>query len=501
MKVIDPAGEYPFGEPDPTDNVVPLRPRTEEVAFEHMTDTGNARRMVALFGDQIRYCPARRSWYVWDGRIWARDTTLEIHRIAKATVRRMQAEATRIKDDDERKRRLMHCIASESTGRLRAMVENAQSETTIEPTDLDANPMLLCVENGTLDLRTGRLRAHSPADFITLMAPVEYHPRATDPRWEDVLDRFVRPDDGKEEFLRRAAFASITGKTSDKVFINLYDDNDGNTGKTTFTESLMMMLGPYATVVNAETFLSSRGAAGIRADLAACDGKRMVVSGEIPAGRQLDVAQMKRLTQGGGTLSFERKYENPWTGPITFTIWLDGNSVAKAPAEDSPLFNRWRLTPFKHKIEGRPDPTWLDRVRDSPEYRSAVLAWVMKGRRAWLKGGIGSTPMVDAATAEIQESMDPLGEFWEQWCVFGPGLCVTNADLRIALDDWHQSAGKTHTINDTAWRALLTAKGARPWAAPRRLGGKPQRGWDGVALSAPAPARDGKAPRMRVKRS
>jgi len=485
------------GVPFPDDNVVPLHPKDQDrpsseerpdaVVLEHSTDTGNARRMVALYHDKIRYCPPQKCWYVWDGRIWARDESLEIRRIAKATVLTMHKEALLIKDDERRKTRIGHCLSSEGTSRLRAMVENAQSELVIEPQALNADPMLLCVENGTLDLRTGKRRAHRSSDFITLMAPVVFDREARDPRWEEVLDRFVRPDDGKEAFLQRAAYASITGTTSDKAFINLFDDNDGDTGKTTFTESLMMALGPYATVVNADAFLlKPNGSAGIRSDIASLAGKRMAVSSEIPAGRKLDVALMKKLTQGGGTMQYERKYENPWVGSITFTIWLDGNTVAKAPAEDHPLFNRWRLTPFKHKIADRPDPKWLDRVRESAEYRAAVLAWVMRARQDWLRSGIGTTKSVEAAVAQVKETMDPLTGFWEECCRFGPGLWASNDELRNAYAEWVAQTGKSHEINDQDFRALLKGRGATS-AGPKRVGGTLKRGWDGVAAS-PRPA-------------
>lgn len=88
---------------------------------------------------------------------------------------------------------------------------------------------------------------------------------------------------------------------------------------------------------------------------------------------------MKKLAAGSGEFQFERKYENPWSGPITFTIWLDGNSVPRANAEDGPLFSRWRVTPFRHQIIVV-DPKWMDERVSKPEYRAAVLAWAVQGR-------------------------------------------------------------------------------------------------------------------------
>jgi len=38
-----------------------------------LNDTGNADRLIAFRGTELRYCPALRKWLVWDGRRWAVD--------------------------------------------------------------------------------------------------------------------------------------------------------------------------------------------------------------------------------------------------------------------------------------------------------------------------------------------------------------------------------------------------------------------------------------------
>ena len=150
---------------------------------------------------------------------------------------------------------------------------------------------------------------------------------------------------------------------------------------------------------------------------------------------------MKKLAAGSGEFQFERKYENPWTGPITFTIWLDGNSVPRANAEDGPLFSRWRVTPFRHQIMVV-DPKWMDERVSKPEYRAAVLAWAVQGREAWLQDGIGTEPFIEKAVAEVQAGMDPLHDFWEQCVKFGEHTrkdryFATTLELRQKLDEWH----------------------------------------------------------------
>lgn len=458
---------------------------TLDAVYQNRTDTGNARRMVSLHRDVIRYSPVLKCWFVWDGKIWARDTTLAVMAIAKATVVQMHREALELTDDEARKTRVGWCLASESTAKLKAMAENAQSDVVVRPEQLNSDPFLLTVQNGTLDLKTGELRPHSPLDLITFMAPVTWTPEAKDARWEQALDLFVRPDEGKEEFLRRAAFASLTGDTTDKAFVNLYDASDGNTGKTTVIESLLSVLGPYGVVVGAEAFLQrAHGmSAGIRSDLASCAGKRMVVSSEIPVNRKLDSALMKKLTAGAGTYSFEEKYANPWQGRVTFTIWLDGNSVARAPAEDHPLFNRWRLTPFKHKLAAAlVDPKWVETVCADPGYRSAVLAWAMDGRAAWWANGMGTAPSIEAAGEEVRAEMDPLRDYWESCCVFDTQFFTPSQRMRESYENWCAERGERQ-INDLNFQALLKGRGVANKV--KFIKGRSVRGWSGVRVIDP----------------
>ena len=60
----------------------------------HLTDLGNAERLVADHGSDLRYCPGL-GWLAWDGRRWKPDTDGEPIRRAKRTVRAMYAQGRR----------------------------------------------------------------------------------------------------------------------------------------------------------------------------------------------------------------------------------------------------------------------------------------------------------------------------------------------------------------------------------------------------------------------
>ena len=78
---------------------------------------------------------------------------------------------------------MAHIKASLSTAKLKAMMENAQSEPgiAVQPEDLDTDPWLLNVANGTLNLQTGEIRPHQQTDLITKCLPTAYDPQASCP--------------------------------------------------------------------------------------------------------------------------------------------------------------------------------------------------------------------------------------------------------------------------------------------------------------------------------
>src|SRR5262249_10104377 len=66
------------------------------------TDMGNAKRLTARHGTDIRHCHLWSKWLVYDGRRWKQDVTGEVQRMAKDTAERINDEAATISDPKER---------------------------------------------------------------------------------------------------------------------------------------------------------------------------------------------------------------------------------------------------------------------------------------------------------------------------------------------------------------------------------------------------------------
>ena len=87
----------------------------------------------------------------------------------------------------------------------------------VKTDDLDTNPWLLNVRNGTIDLRNGTIREHAPADLITHCADVDFDPKADCPTWRQFLLEIMGWNQEMYMFIQKAAGWAITGDTSEQT--------------------------------------------------------------------------------------------------------------------------------------------------------------------------------------------------------------------------------------------------------------------------------------------
>jgi len=104
-----------------------------------LTDAGNAERFVAMYKDSIKYCAVNKKWFIWNGKFWEQDDTGKIITYAINCVRNIINEANLLPEGDKRKSLIQHSLKSESSGKLKSMLELASgmTEITIRNEDMD----------------------------------------------------------------------------------------------------------------------------------------------------------------------------------------------------------------------------------------------------------------------------------------------------------------------------------------------------------------------------
>ena len=323
------------------------------------TDTGNAERLVALHGRDLRFCTESKKWLVWDGRRWNAEHGRRVKVLAKRTIRKLYDQAADIENKDVRQAAERHARNSESAKAINAMLACAEYEEgmPVSAGELDQNRYLLNCRNGTLDLADGCLRKHARENLITKLVHFDYRPGAKCPRFIQFLHRIMdggphASDDSLARsnrlvgYLQKCFGYALTADVSEKAVFCFF--GSGNNGKTTLLEIIRFVLAEYSTQVLIDSLMvhHSRESNASLADLADLRGARFVTTSEAEEGQRLAVGKLKYLTQGMGTIKTCRKYENPIHFPATHKLFLDANHKPVIRGAEKAVCNRLKLVPF-----------------------------------------------------------------------------------------------------------------------------------------------------------
>lgn len=411
-------GSKPQSSAQPTTGQqLPLEPNAEKP--ENLTDLGNALRLVAKHGNDLRYCYDWGKWLIWNGHKWAKDNNGEIVRRAKETIASIYAEASKIEDESERKAIAKHAMKSESCARIKAMIELAQSELPVSSDELDSDPWLLNCTNGTLDLRMGKLRPHNRADMLTKCVPVAYDPSAICPIWHKFLVEILNENDNLYRFIQCAIGYSLTGDVSEQVFFLLH--GTGDNGKSVLLETILTMLGDYAKSAPAETIMVKSG--GIRNDIARLAGVRLVTMNEVEDGQKLAESLVKELT-GKDTVPARFLYTETFDFMPQFKLFIRANHKPVIRGTDDAIWRRIRLIPFTVKIpEKEKDKHLTEKLKDE---LPGILAWAVRGCLDWQENGLGLPEEVKSAVKEYRHESDIIQQFIDE-------CCITEADDSVKL--------------------------------------------------------------------
>jgi putative DNA primase/helicase len=422
----------------------PAPTATAEVSSQdepfHLTDLGNARRLVARHGRDLHFCAQRGGWLVWDGRRWATDRTGEVYRRGRETVAAIYGEAEAAQDGETRKALGSHALKSEAEPRLRAMVSLAASEPGIPvlPEQLDTDPWVLNCLNGVLDLRSGNLGEHRRELLCTKLAPVAYDPRATCPMWGTFLECIMGGNLELIGFLQRAVGYSLTGDTSDDIVFILY--GRGGNGKSTCLEVLRATLGDYAQQTPFDTFLRRKHkSGGPNNDVARLHGARLVTAVEADEGAHLAEAMVKQLT-GGDTVTARFLHQEYFEFKPQFKPFLAANHKPRIRGTDNAIWRRIKLIPFTVSI---PED---EQDEDLPEKLCAelpgILSWAVRGCLEWREVGLGVPAAVRGATNDYRAEEDVVAGFVVDCCTLEPTARVFARDLYPAYTQWCEANGE-----------------------------------------------------------
>jgi putative DNA primase/helicase len=380
---------------------------------EQWTELGNAHRLVLQHGADIRYVHPLKSWFIWDGILWRRDDSGEIMRRAEATIESLFEEAKALADDGTRQAFRKFALKSQARAQISAMVQLAQHnlKVVLSPDDMDSDPMLLGVFNGTIDLASGKFRDGRREDYITKQCAVFFDADAQCPEWIKFQTKIAAGNAELIAYKRRLFGLLLTGDMVEILFIL---HGGGQNGKSTEFETISGLLGGYAHAADAQVLLSPNNRPGATPEIVAVKGKRAVFINETGESDHLNESRVKYLC-GSDTMSGRNLYEGIINFRPTHKTLLRTNHKPKVRGTDLGIWRRIHYVPYDFTIK---DEEKIEKFRETmlePE-RAGILNWMLGGLKDYLTAGLKPPPIAVAATKEYRREMDTTGQWIEAMC-------------------------------------------------------------------------------------
>lgn len=409
--------------PDPDDEPLPAK-LSEDALAQHFVETR---------GEGWRYVPEWGVWLEWRGDGWHRDTLNAVTHACRQITRECLewSEARTLLPGGKQK------ISS------KRMAWNVRDMAAVDPritilaAQLDADPMLLGVPGGVVDLKTGKLLEAEPEQYITrrtLVAPSE----GPHPLFDRVLSRAESDHDGMRAYLLRAFGYALTGAVREEVFF--YLAGLGGSGKGTLTGALQAIWGDYADSIAMDALIETKQVRHSQ-EIAKLEGTRLVFASESEEGRRFNESLIKWLT-GGDAITAHRMRMDDHTFKPTFKLLLSGNSVPHLKSvSDGAMKRRVHLIEYAAPIAEEDRDTSL-KARLIQEY-PAILHTLIIGCVDWQDcHGLGKPESVSNSVDNYMEGEDSFALFLDECIKRDAASDEPSSGVYRRYSAWARNAGE-----------------------------------------------------------
>ena len=435
---------------------------------------GDAQLFIAREGRDLAYDYLGRCWRRWAhaSGLWERDIITSTQLVMSATVTDAYEGLIETIEGEIRERpgrgktdarkgeiekltaRCRELRRAKHMGQVMTLAEKIPGANR-PATAYDRARHLLAVANGVIDFDAQLFRPATREDLLSVASPVAFDPAATCPAFDAFLARAFDHDADLIDYWWRIVGYSLTGYVDHDALFFCY--GEGANGKSTAFMVLRMLLGDVlSTVIDVNTLLGTgQSDATLDYKKSMLEGKRLVLTDELPRTRKVNESMVKGLL-GGEDIVARRPYERPYTFSPTHKIWMVGNHKPTIIGTDLGIWRRIHLIPWLVTIpagERKPRHQLLAIFRrELPGILNAALA----GYRDIVdRGGIEPPKAVLSATEEYRQEEDSLARFLDdQLCDMPGGKPIPTKQLFVKYIASCKSSGETPRVT-TAYK--LTA--------------------------------------------
>jgi P4 family phage/plasmid primase-like protien len=307
------------------------------------------------------------------------------------------------------------------------VIGHVRRSTFIDRREFEADPWLVAVQNGILNIQTHELLPHSPERTILVRIPVRYDPNADCPRIGQFFQEVVRSEDivVLEEIFGYCLYKSYPIQKA-VLFVGERDN-----GKSTTLRLLEAFLGKHnCSGVPLHELLTNRFAP------AELYGKLANTFADLPSGALRSTGMFKALT-GGDLIKGERKFKDPFYFYNYAKLLFSANRAPPTEDRSGAFFKRWLIVDFPNVFEGeKRDSNILEKLT-TPTELSGLLNLALKALKRLLeRGDFSRTETVDAIARRYERLSDQVAAFIADRCETGPDKVVEKSRLYNAFVEY-----------------------------------------------------------------
>jgi len=318
---------------------------------------------------------------------------------------------------------------------------------------LDANPYLLCFNNGVVDFKTKTFRRGMPEDYITKCTNVDYIPidESRDAQKMGEIRKFMHelfPESDIHDYMWEYLASTLIGVLPDQTW-NMFI-GEGQNGKSLLISIMSHILGEYKVSVATNLITDKRTKiGGTNTELLALKAARLAVMQEPEKGAQVNEGIMKQLTSGLDPIEARGLYRAEMDVFLPqFKLCLCSNYFMKIVSNDHGTWRRIRVVPFKSlftkdPVTTDPDKPYQYKIDYTLEERSIgwkeVFAAMLVEIGFRTQGRVTDCEAVLAASNSYRESQDYIAEFISDRLVLDPAGVVSKVELSQEFKVWYDS--------------------------------------------------------------
>jgi len=319
----------------------------------------------------------------------------------------------------------LYCVLSQSDGAkddavksgmfytIKSIGETIKSMLNKKGNEFDKVHRCVCVKNGVYDFNRKALFTHESYKnaYITYRLDVDYIPG-----YKDItFDNFIMSIMGDREnclFLQKVFGYAFIGDPIEQHCFFL--QGDGANGKSTLIEAIQNVVGPLATTMKVEYFVSSSMTNPNAPSPATYQlkDKRFVFSSEVPAGAVLNDAVLKKHI-GGGKLIGRKLYGNLIEFDNKSVLFFDANHMPHFRDGGYAMERRITVIPFLMKFDVSNIDIHMSEKLAGDSCKKAILAWLIEGALLYMKEGLISTARVEYATSDYFSGENTIKAFFK----------------------------------------------------------------------------------------